>query len=178
MPVAPAPLRCSVFIAVSVDGFIARPDGSIDWLEAVHVEGEDYGYSHFASSVDVLVMGRNTYEVALGFDVWPYTGKRVIVLTHRLADPRNGEELFDGSPADLVERLRREGARRAYVDGGNVIRQFLAAGLIDDLTLSVIPVVLGSGIPLFANGGPTQRLTLEETRAFPSGLAQLRYRVG
>ena len=170
-------MQCSVFIATSLDGFIARRDGGIDWLSLVEMAGEDYGYGRFAASVDVLIMGRNTYDTALGFPAWPYTGKRVIVLTSRPFEPVHGEEARSGAdlPA-LVEELAADGVGRAYVDGGNVIRQFLAAGLIDDLTLSIIPIVLGSGKPLFGELGAELVLHLESTQSWPSGLAQLRYR--
>ena len=167
--------RCSVFIAVSADGHIARADGSIDWLGVVQQEGEDYGYQAFADTCDTIVVGRTTYDTVLGFDAWPYPGKRVVVLTHRPPPPRQDETFFAGPPADLVAALGREGAKRVYVDGGAVIQQFLAAGLIDDLTLSVVPIVLGRGIPLFAGALPERRLHLEESRSFPSGLVQLRY---
>jgi dihydrofolate reductase len=170
--------RCSVFIAVSVDGYIARSDGAIDWLTAVQQEGEDYGYQQFFDSVDALVVGRKTYDFARGLEPWPYAGKRCIVFTHRPVTARDREERFAGSPESLVEQLGRDGVRRVYVDGGQVIRQFLAAKLIDDLTVSVVPVVLGSGIPLFASDGPEQRLTLAEARSWPTGRAQLCYRVG
>ncbi len=166
-------LRCSVYIATSLDGYIARRDGRLDWLAAVQQPGEDYGYARFAETVDVVVLGRGTYDTVQGFDAWPYSGKRVIVLTHRPADPRHGEELFGGDPAELVARLAADGHRRAYVDGGRVIQQFLAAGLLDDLTISIIPVVLGGGIPLFE--GSERALALDGVEAFPSGLVQLRY---
>lgn len=168
-------MQRSVFIATSLDGYIARPDGGLDWLKAVERPGEDYGYAGFAATVDALVIGRRTYDVVLGFDTWPYPGKRVIVMTHRPLAARHGEEAFAGEPAALVARLAAEGTRRVYVDGGDVIRQFLAAGLIDDLTLSIIPVLLGDGVPLF--GGVEHRLRLDDTRAFESGLVQLVYRV-
>lgn len=170
--------RCSVFIATSVDGYIARADGRIDWLSIVEAPPEDYGFAAFFGSVDVLVLGRKTYDTVLGFDAWPYAGKRCVVLTHRPPTSSHGEEFFAGEPAALVERLAREGARRVYVDGGEVIAQFLAARLVDDLTLSVIPIVLGGGRRLFAGGEPECRLTLEECRSWPTGLAQLRYSVG
>src|SRR5689334_596669 len=101
-------MQCSVFIAMSLDGFIARRDGDIEWLSRVELPGEDYGYAAFAASVDVLVMGRGTYDTALGFPSWPYAGRRVIVLTHREAARRDGVELYTGTPADLVARLRAE----------------------------------------------------------------------
>lgn len=173
----------SVFIAISLDGYIARPDGGLDWLQVVERPGEDYGYRDFTSSVDVMVMGRGTYDAVLGFPDWPYAGKRCIVLSQRPTPPRHGEEFFCAPLPQLVEKLTRESARRVYVDGGQVIRQFLAARLIDDLTLSIIPVLLGAGIPLFsaaANGalavpGIDQSLQLKECRSFESGLVQLRY---
>jgi dihydrofolate reductase len=166
-----------VFIALSADGFIARSDGGLDWLSRVERGGEDYGYKAFAETTDVLVMGRNTYDVVLGIGHWGYEGMRCIILTNRPAESRRGEEFFSGSPEQLADQLARQGARRVYVDGGVVIRQFLAARLIDDLTLSVIPVLLGSGIPLFATGASEQALVLETSQSFDSGLVQLRYRV-
>jgi len=170
-------MQCSVFIATSLDGFIARANGGLDWLAHVEMPGEDYGYGKFAASVDALIMGRNTYDTALGFEAWPYAGKRVIVLTNRPFVPVHGEEQRAGGDlAALVEELANEGVQRAYIDGGNVIRQFLAAGLIDDLTLSIVPIVLGSGKPLFGDLGAELTLQLESTQSWVSGLAQLRYR--
>ncbi|MBX7097073.1 MAG: dihydrofolate reductase family protein [Myxococcaceae bacterium] len=172
-----AAVRCSVFIATSADGFIARPDGGLDWLASVQRDGEDYGYAQFVASVDTFVIGRATYEVALGFPEWPYAQKRCVVLTHRGGEARHGERFFAGVPSELVASLGREGARHLYVDGGAVIRQFLAEGLIDELTLSVVPVLLGQGLPLFESGGREQRLELLGARGYESGLTQLRYRV-
>ena len=169
-----------MFIAVSLDGYIARADGSIDWLDAVGRPDEDYGFARFYAAVDALVMGRRTYETALGFPEWPYAGKRCIVLTHDPATARgtarHGEELHAGDVAALVERLGSEGVGRVYVDGGVVISQFLAAGLIDDLTVSVIPILLGSGARLF-DRIPERTLTLVSSRAYESGLVQLEYKV-
>ena len=175
--------RFSVFIAVSIDGCIARADGSLDWLDAVQRKDQDYGYQDFADSVDAVVFGRTTFEVALGFG-WPYAGKRAVVLTRRPLPDGAGVEAFSGDVRDLAARLA--GCQRVYVDGGQVIRAFLAADLIDDMTLSVIPVLLGDGIRLFAPAhtmpaaeapaAPARgawRLTASET--FDSGLVQLRY---
>lgn len=167
--------RCSVFIATSIDGYIARPDGTFDFLSIVERPGEDYGFAEFFATVDALVIGRNTYETALGFPEWPYAGKRCVVLTHREAPSVHGEQFFAGEPAALVDQLGLSGAQRLYVDGGAVIRQFLLEGLIDDLTLSVIPVLLGNGIPLFGPELPEQRLALQNSRAYDSGLVQLTY---
>jgi dihydrofolate reductase len=163
--------RCSVYIAVSADGYIAGPRGELDWLDAVQVEGEDYGYAAFFRSVDTLVIGRQTWEVARGFPSWPYAGKRVIVLTHRPAEMTHGEEIASGDVREVAL------GGRTYVDGGAAIRQFLDAGRVDDITLSIVPVLLGDGIRLFDRGLPPASLQLVDARSFPSGLVQLRYEV-
>ena len=168
-------MQCSVFIAMSLDGYIAGSDGSLAWLEPFQAGGNDYGYAKFAASCDAMVMGRGTYDFVLGFPQAPSFGMPLIVMTHREAPPRDGVELFAGTATQLVGRLRERGVRRAYIDGGNVIRPFLAANLVDDRTVSVIPVLLGAGRPLF--GGPTAQLELETVERWPNGLAQLRYRV-
>ncbi len=167
-------LRCSAFLATSLDGFIAREDGRVDWLGPF--EKEEHGYQAFLDSVDVLVVGRNTYEVVLGMDDWPYAGKRCVVLSRRAAPSRHGEEFLAGSPAEVAASLARTGARRAYVDGGAVVSSFLAAGLLDDLTVSIVPVVLGRGIRLFQGDLDEIPLRLEGARSFPSGLVQATYR--
>jgi dihydrofolate reductase len=169
-------MRCSVFIATSLDGYIARADGSIDYLSIVERAGEDYGYRAFFDSIDTLVIGRSTYDLALGFNPWPYAGKRCIVLTHSAREAKHGEEFFSGEPRELAERLKASGTQRAYVDGGAVIQQFLAARLIDDLTVSVIPVLLGAGIRLFGDTQGDLPLELHASKNFESGLVQLTYR--
>jgi len=170
--------RCSAFLAMSVDGFIARPDGRLDWLDAVQAPGEDYGYAVFFAAVDTVVVGRSTWRVVLGFETWPYSGKKVVVLTHRPEVAIHGELLLAGAPEEVVARLERDGARHLYVDGGAVVSQFLAAGLLDDLTISVVPAVLGQGVRLFQGALPERALRLESSRDFPSGLVQLRYAAG
>jgi dihydrofolate reductase len=167
--------RCSVFIATSLDGFIARRDGSIDWLSLVEAPGEDYGYARFFADVDALVLGRRTYDTVRGFPAWPYGGKRCVVLTHNPPEARHGEQFHAGPPLPLLEQLHADGVRRVYVDGGAVIQQFLRDDLIDDITLSIIPLLLGDGIRLFDGGGPAKRLRLEASQSFPTGLIQIRY---
>jgi len=169
--------RCSVYIATSLDGLIARPDGGLDWLSIVEKKGEDYGYARFMASIDALVIGRKTYETALGLGGWPYAAKRCIVLTHQSFCPKHGEELHSGSLEALVDKLGAEGVKRVYVDGGNVIRQFFAKGLVDDVTISIIPILLGAGVSLFGEMGREARLELVETRSFDTGLVQVEYRV-
>jgi dihydrofolate reductase len=173
--IIPMTPKFSVFIATSLDGYIARPNGAIDWLTIVHPVDEAHGYQAFMASIEVIAMGRATYDTVLAFDKWPYEGKRVIVLTHRPVKSRFGEEFFSGTAAELAAQLST--AQRVYVDGGKIVSQFFAAGLIDDVTISVIPIVLGEGIRLFSGGESEHRLDLEGARSWPSGMVQMRYRV-
>lgn len=167
--------RCSVFIATSLDGFIAREDGGLDFLSLVERAGEDYGYADFFATVDALLIGRKTYETALGFPEWPYAGKRCFVLSHKDTVSQHGEQFFSGEPEALLDQLALSGAQRLYVDGGAVIREFLRGDLLDDLTLSIVPVLLGKGISLFGPELKEEQLTLVSSKAFESGLVQLHY---
>lgn len=168
--------RCSVFAGVSLDGFIARKDGGLDWLRPF--EGEEHGYQAFFDAVDAVVIGRATYQVVLGFGGWAYGTKSVYVLTHRPPASRHGETFLSGTPEAVVARLEADGVRRAYVDGGAVVSRFLAAGLVDDLTVTFVPVVLGDGIRLFQPPLPERSFRLEGARTYPSGLVQVRYVAG
>ncbi|PWR23046.1 dihydrofolate reductase family protein [Zavarzinia compransoris] len=170
--------RVSVYIAASLDGFIARADGGIEWLSVVEDEhGEDYGFGEFIADVDTVVMGRNTFDMVAGFEPWPFADKRVVVLSHRpLEDAPAGVARHDGALADLILALGEEGVRRVYLDGGESIRQGLAEDLVDDLTLSHIPVMLGRGRPLFGPEVPHGRWQLLGARHFPTGLVQATYR--
>jgi dihydrofolate reductase len=165
----------AAFLGVSLDGFIAGPDDELDWLERGGGPPEDHGYQPFFASVDALLLGRRTWEVVRAFPAWPYGEKPVHVLSHRPAEGRNGERFHAGPPGAVLEALAAAGVRRVYVDGGGVVSQLLSAGLLDELTVSILPVVLGAGIRLFQGAGPERWLTLREHRAWPSGLVQLRY---
>lgn len=167
--------KISVYIAMSIDGYIARKDGSIDWLERGHVGNEDYGFKQFFNSIDVLVLGRKTYEVVSDFDKWPYTGKRVIVLSSTLKEVRPEAELYSGEVKTLVQIL--VDAQHVWVDGGMTVTRFLAAGLVDHITLSILPVVLGSGIPLFSPTSNEQICHFQSSKSYPGGLVQLKYAV-
>ncbi|MES2369590.1 MAG: dihydrofolate reductase family protein [Pseudomonadota bacterium] len=176
-------IRFSVFIATSLDGFIARLDGNLDWLIGATDSTDDHGYADFMADIDALAMGRNTFETALTFGEWPYAGRRVVVFSRTLtrqalpAALADTVELFSGSVAELAGHLERSGARSVYVDGGQLIQGFLRAGLIGEITLTRIPVLLGSGISLF--GPVPQDIQLEHvrTRAYESGFVQSTYRV-
>jgi dihydrofolate reductase len=172
--------RFSVFIATSLDGFIARPDGGLDWLEAVQAEGEDYGYQAFFDSVDALLLGSGTYETVRQFSEWPYADKPVFVATSRPWTALRRETFVRGNPVALARALDERGFSRIYLDGGALIRSFLAAGMVSDMTLSVIPILLGSGIPLFRERGKEPAygehgLKCQGSQTFPSGLTQLKY---
>lgn len=173
-------MRATVFVGTSVDGFIARPDGGLDWLP--HGGGEDHGYNEFFAGVDALVIGRGTFETVLGFGSWPYGKKPVIVLSSRpvdLSQVRDGVvEQMAGAPAEIVERLAARGIGHIYVDGGVTIQRFLRAGLITRLVITRVPVLIGSGIPLFGPLDADVRLRHVATRTFPSGLVQSEYAVG
>jgi dihydrofolate reductase len=174
-------MKISVYIATSLDGFIARLDGAIDWLAGGDFDGptEDYGYRAFMASVDVLVMGRHSFEKVLTFDQWPYEGKRVIVLSSRgVAIPaalRASVECRSAAPAELVRQLAAEGAQHLYIDGGKTVQGFLAAGRVDRLILTRIPVLIGSGLPLFGPLPSDLQLRHVATRAYASGLVQSEY---
>ena len=171
-----------VFIATSLDGFIARPDGSLDWLLRPEHAAEDHGYDAFIQGIDAIVMGRGTYEVVSGFDPWPYT-RPVLVLSRQLAGSappkaQRGKVSFaDLSPLGAMDHLGRQGAKRVYVDGGQIVQAFLRAGLVADIVLSRLPVLIGTGRSLFGALDHDVPLTHEATTAFPSGLVQSRYLV-
>lgn len=171
----------SVFIATSLDGFIARRNGDIDWLTAGEPAQGDFGYQAFFDTVDTLVMGRGTYEKVLTFGQWPYDDRRLIVLSTRgTAVPPELAARVEVSalpPAQLVRQLEQDGARHVYVDGGRTIQSFLRAGLLDELTITVIPILLGDGLPLFGPLEGDVRLVHMSTHAFENGFVQSRYRL-
>lgn len=175
-------IRASVFIATSLDGFISRKDGSIDWLNkanGVVPRGEDCGYKVFADSVDVLIMGRNTFDLVRTFDAWPYGDKRVVVLSSQAVDiPKEWQKTVSSSsaaPDVLLKQLESEGMHHAYIDGGITIQRFLRAGLIDEITVTLIPVLLGEGRPLFGTLEKDVELKLIRSRTYDFGFVQVTY---
>jgi len=171
-------VKASVFIATSLDGFIARANGDLDWLPPGG--GEEHGYDAFMATVDALVIGRKTFETVLTFDTWPYGEKPVYVLSTRTlapALPGAVVERMSGAPAEIVSQLAARGVRHAYVDGGITIQRFLQAGLIQRLTITRIPVLLGAGIPLFGTLQHDIVLRHVATRQYASGLVQSDYEV-
>ncbi len=176
--------KVSVFIATSLDGYIARTDGDLDWLDAAQAmvpAGEDCGYQSFMQTVDALIMGRKTYEKVLSFSPWPYGETAVIVLSSTpIWFPETIPPTVTHTSENqhtLCERLAREGINHIYIDGGNTIQRFLAAGLVDELTITVIPILIGSGIPLFGLLDTDVNLVCVDTKRFDFGFVQLKYRV-
>jgi dihydrofolate reductase len=173
-------MKLSVFCGMSVDGFLARPDGALDFLDAGGQE--PHGFEEFYASVDVVVIGRKTFEVVLTFGNWFYGKKPVVVLSGRPLDFSSIKggvvEQMSGEPTEIVKRLDSRGFKHSYIDGGITIQRFLAAGLIDRLVITRVPVLIGAGIPLF---GPLPRdisLRHVATRSYNGGLVQSEYEIG
>ncbi|MGC2476192.1 MAG: dihydrofolate reductase family protein [Candidatus Sulfotelmatobacter sp.] len=173
----------SVFIGTSVDGFIARSNGELDFLPVDG--GEPHGYTEFFASIDALVIGRHTYETVLAFPEWPYGDKRVIVLSSRpvdfvklrTANSKAHVEQMSGTPAEIVGQLEKRGIQHAYIDGGITVQRFLRAGLIQRIIITRVPVLIGQGIPLFGTLPRDIRLKHIGTQSYPSGLVKTEYEV-
>jgi dihydrofolate reductase len=172
-----------VFIATSLDGFVARKDHQLDWLMKQDTQGDDQGYSEFSESIDGLVMGRGSYETLLGFDQeWPYA-KPVIVLSRSLLQsdvPANLDGKVEVSalePSELMKRLGEDGWSRAYIDGGKVVQSFIRLGLVEDIVLTTIPILIGDGLRLFGEVEGDIDLELIASKSFNSGLVQSHYRL-
>jgi dihydrofolate reductase len=172
-------MTVSVFVGASLDGFIARPNGDLDWLPAGG--GEPHGYDEFIAGIDAIVIGRNTFEKVLTFGAWPYGDKRVVVLSTRPVDlsaaGAGSVEQMGGPPAEIASKLAATGAQHLYVDGGITIQGFLRAGLVERLIVTRVPVLIGDGIPLFGPLPRDIRLRHVTTRHYPSGLVQSEYHV-
>jgi dihydrofolate reductase len=171
-------MRASVFVGTSVDGFIARRSGDFDFLP--EGGGEPHGYDEFMASVDVLVIGRNTYEKVLSFEQWPYGDKRVVVLSSRAIAPNiRGAviEQMSGSPAEIRDRLAASGAAHAYIDGGITVQRFIRARLVQRLIITRVPVLIGEGIPLFGALPHDVQLRHIQTKSYPSGLVKSEYEI-
>ncbi len=169
-------MKASVFVGVSLDGFMARTNDELDFLPPGG--GEPHGYDEFVATVDALVIGRRTFDTVLAFDPWPYGSKPVFVLSSRALPPAPAGAVVEhlaGAPEDIASQLAARGIRHIYVDGGITIQRFLQAGLIQRLIVTRVPVLIGTGIPLF---GPLQHdiiLRHVETRQYASGLVQSEY---
>lgn len=177
-------MTISAFIGTSLDGYIARENGDLDWLDKANElvpVGEDCGYAAFMSSVDVLIMGRKTYEKVLSFGSWSYGATKVIVLSRSKVEiPSELEETVSYSsetPVALCERLQNEGNKYLYIDGGMTIQSFLAEQLLTDITITRVPVILGSGIPLFGRLDDDIHLNHLGSIVYDFGFVQSKYEV-
>ncbi|MDP9161829.1 MAG: dihydrofolate reductase family protein [Acidobacteriota bacterium] len=176
-------MKASVFVGTSLDGFIARPNGELDFLPPGG--GEPHGYNEFIATVDAIVIGRKTFETVLNMTAamneWPYGRKRVVVLSSRVLDlsgTKGGSvEQMSGPPDQIVSQLSASGVRHIYVDGGITIQEFLRAGLIQRLIVTRVPVLIGEGVPLFGTLPRDVRLKHVSTRSYPSGLVQSEYEI-
>lgn len=169
-------MTVTLFIATSLDGYIAGPDDDLSWL----FTDADYGFSNFYAGVDTLLMGRGTFEAVKAMGPWPYPGKRTVVVSRRadLVLDAPGVELHSGDLVSLTDRLAEEGRKNVWlVGGGELVRSFLEQGLLDRITVSMHPILLGKGVPLFPGGFHRTMLLLENTKSFEGGLVQLNYHV-
>ena len=170
----------SLFIATSLDGYIAKPDDDLSFLKIVEKEGEDYGYTEFTSTIDTIILGRKTYDWVLGkigashYD----NGERNVYVITRTERPGVGKtKFYTGDITELVRQLKSENGKNIYCDGGaEIVNELLKNDLIDEFIISVIPVLVGDGIRLFKDGRPEQQLTLVNTKTFDTGLTQLHYK--
>ncbi len=171
-----------VMMAITLDGFVARKDHSLDWLMKQDTADEDHGFAEFLDNIDVIVMGSGSYRTVLGFDAWPYE-KPVVVLSNSLtrhdipAELAGKVEITKLSPQELMSEVENRGWPRVYVDGGAVVQSFLRLGLVDDFKLAIVPILLGEGIRLFGDLPSDIDLELTHTKVFPSGLVEVRYKV-
>ena len=166
-----------LYIAMSLDGYIAKPDGDLGFLSTVEQEGEDYGYADFVKTVDTVIVGRKTYDkvISMGFGS-PYRDKDVYVITRTLRPSVGSVKFYSESLKDLIVNLKSRDGKHIFVDGGaEIVNELLYDNLIDEFYISVIPVLLGSGISLFKNGRPEIGLKLIQTKQFDKGLVQLHY---
>ena len=180
-------MKVSVYIATTLDGFIAREDGALDWLPGSDgnidpaLDGDDFGYQSFMDSVDTLIMGRNTFEFVHAFGEWPYGDKQVVVLSSTLTQlPDELPEavtLKDQVPAALYNELKQNGSHHIYIDGGKTIQRFLLDGLVDEITITTVPILIGKGIPLFTGLNKDINVKHLTTTSFINGFVQTKYAV-
>lgn len=169
-----------LYLAMSLDGFIAGPDGDLGWLEQIpNPENSDFGFAAFMGSIDAVVMGRKTFEKVLSFDSWPYQ-KPVFILSHTLeqvpSDLIGRVHLARGTPRTIIQSLSQKGFNRIYVDGGETIRGFLAEDLIDEMIIATVPILLGDGIPLFGKDTGRLEFLLQKLELINQHLFKSHYR--
>jgi len=172
--------KLSLFIATSLDGYIAKPNDDLSFLKLVEKEGEDYGYAEFTDTIDIIILGRKTYDYVLkeiGSSHYDNGQRNVFVIT-RTERPRVGKTIFyTGNLTELVQRLKSGNGKNIYCDGGaEIVNELLKSDLIDDFIISIVPVLVGNGTRLFKDGRPEQHLELVNSKTFDTGLTQLHYK--
>jgi len=162
---------------MTLDGYVATKDGDLSFLDAMHIEGEDYGYAKFTESIDTVILGRKTYDKVLSFGIpYPHADKKTFVISRSKTGEEGNVRFYSGNVKDLVLELKNQNGKNIYCDGGpELVNTLLQENLIDEIILSVIPVLLGEGIPLFNEGFSTQNLTLLNSKSYSSGLVQMHY---
>ena len=172
--------KLSLFIATSLDGYIAKPNDDLSFLKLVEKEGEDYGYAEFTANIDIIILGRKTYDYVLreiGSSHYA-NGQRDVYVITRTERPSVGRTTFyTGSLTELVQRLKSESGKNIYCDGGaEIVNELLKSDLIDEFIISIVPILVGNGTRLFKDGRPEQQLELVNSKTFDIGLTQLHYR--
>jgi dihydrofolate reductase len=175
-------MKVSVFIAASVDGYIARKDHSIDWLDNLNADpDQDYGFQDFIRNIDAILMGRNTFNVVMNLKDWSYGEMPIFVLTHHPTtlrlDKYENVRAIQGKPEEILAELEKRGFHHLYLDGGKTISEFLSASLVDEMIITRIPILLGKGIPLFNPVDKETKLELLSTMDFEDGLVQNKYKI-
>jgi dihydrofolate reductase len=168
-----------LYISCSLDGYLAGPENDLSFLEKVHIEGEDYGYTTFVDGVDSVIVGRKTYQWVIdqGFE-YPHADKETYIITRNDRESEGKRHFYSGDLKQLVAELKNRSSKDIYCDGGaEIVNLMLKQNLIDEIILSVVPVILGDGTPLFKNGIPKSELTLLNSKSYASGLVQLHYQI-
>lgn len=166
-----------LYIAVSLDGYIAQPNDDLGFLSIVEQEGEDYGYNDFIETIDAVIVGRKTYEkvISMGID-FPHADKDAYIITRTPRPPKGNVKFYTGQLKALVEKLKTEAGKNIFCDGGaEIVNELLKDDLIDEFIISIIPILLGNGTKLFKDGRPETKLELTSIKSFEKGLAQLHY---
>jgi dihydrofolate reductase len=172
--------KLSLFIATSLDGYIAKPNDDLSFLKLVEKEGEDYGYAEFTANIDTIILGRRTYDWVLreiGTSHYDNGERNVYVITRTERQSVGKTKFYTGNLNELVQQLKSENGKNIYCDGGaEIVNELLISDLIDEFIVSIVPVLVGNGIRLFKDGRPEQQLELVNTKAFDTGLIQLHYK--
>jgi dihydrofolate reductase len=166
-----------LYIAMSLDGYIAKEDGDLGFLSLVEQENQDYGYGKFIQTVDVVLLGRKTYDKVLSFGIeFPHKDKKCYVITRKSRPSKDNIVFYSGNLNQLVEELKKQKGKNIFIDGGaEIVNELMRQNLIDEFIVSIIPVFLGSGISLFNSGRPENKLKLIGSTQFEKGLVQLHY---